>query len=213
MPSRTREDSKSQPIWRTTPPRIVTIFLLAVFFLFASFGFVYDASGMGRQSVLHLVLSVGVHRALCHRFPRGGPLFSPRWWIGVLPLLVVQNVCMNLLGRWLPDAPPLTQLDSIQLSSFHHRLVFDGVAVTTSVVLGYMGFIIVSIAKPAAASGSKLKKLRLKPNWQPPGNPAHHGSRGTAACSRIRNRRIFRPAANSAETFSRSSRSETAKPS
>ena len=41
----------------------------------------------------------------------------------------------------------LTQLDSVQLSRFHSRLVFDGVAVTVSVVLGYMGFIIVSVAE------------------------------------------------------------------
>ncbi|MEI9969535.1 MAG: PP2C family protein-serine/threonine phosphatase [Terracidiphilus sp.] len=147
MQPRTRDDSKSQPIWRTTPPRLISIFLLAVFFLFASFGFVYDGTGMGRQSVLHFVLSVVLTGLFAMAFLVAGLYFRHRWWIGVLPLLVLQNVCMNLLGRWLPDAPPLTQLDSIQLSSFHHRLVFDGVAVTISVVLGYMGFIIVSVAE------------------------------------------------------------------
>ena len=54
---------------------------------------------------------------------------------------------MKLLGNWLPDAPPFTQLDSVQLSRFQHRLVFDGVAVIVSVVVGYIGFIIVSIAE------------------------------------------------------------------
>jgi hypothetical protein len=142
MQSTTRDDSKSQPIWRTTPPRLIVTFLLAVFFLF-----VYDGTGMGRQSVLHFVLSVVLTGLFAMSFLVAGLYFRRRWWIGVLPLLVVQNVCMNLLGRWLPDAPPLTQLDSVQLSSFHHRLVFDGVAVTTSVVLGYMGFIIVSVAE------------------------------------------------------------------
>ncbi len=125
----------------------MAIFLLAVFFLFASFGFVYDGTGMGRQSVLHFVLSVVLTGLFAMAFLVAGLYFRHRWWIGVLPLLFVQNVCMNLLGRWLPDAPPLTQLDSVQLSSFHHRLVFDGVAVTISVVLGYMGFIIVSVAE------------------------------------------------------------------
>jgi len=146
MQSRTREVSKSQPIWRTTPPRLIVIFLLAVFFLFASFGFVADGTGMGRQSVLHFVLSVLLTGLFAMSFLVAGLYFRRRWWIGVLPLLVVQNVCMNLLSRWLPDAPPLTQLDSVQLSSFHHRLVFDGVAITISVVLGYMGFIMVSVA-------------------------------------------------------------------
>jgi hypothetical protein len=147
MQSRTRDDSKSQPIWRTTPPKLIAIFLLAVFFLFASFGFVYDGTGMGRQSILHFVLSVLLTGLFAMGFLVAGLYFRRRWWIGVLPLLVVQNVCMNLLGRWLPDAPPLTQLDSVQLNSFHHRLAFDGVAVTISVVLGYMGFIIVSVAE------------------------------------------------------------------
>jgi len=147
MQSRTRDDSKSQPIWRTTPPRLIAIFLLAVFFLFASFGFVYDGTGMGRQSVLHFVLSVVLTGLFAMSFLVAGLYFRGRWWIGVLPLLVVQNICMNLLGRWLPDGPALTQLDPIQLNTFHHRLAFDGVAVTISVVLGYMGFIIVSVAE------------------------------------------------------------------
>jgi Stage II sporulation protein E (SpoIIE) len=147
MPSRTRDASKSQPIWRTTPPRLIAIFLLAVFFLFASFGFVYDGTGMGRQSILHFVLSVVLTGLFAMSFLVAGLYFRGRWWIGVLPLLVVQNICMNLLGRWLPDGPALTQLDPIQLNSFHHRLAFDGVAVTISVVLGYMGFIIVSVAE------------------------------------------------------------------
>jgi hypothetical protein len=147
MPLRTRDDSKSQPIWRTTPPRLIAIFLLAVFFLFASFGFVYDGTGMGRQSILHFVLSVLLTGVFAMGFLVAGLYFRRRWWIGVLPLLVVQNVCMNLLGRWLPDAPALTQLDPVQLTRFHHRLAFDGVAVTISVVLGYMGFIIVSVAE------------------------------------------------------------------
>jgi Stage II sporulation protein E (SpoIIE) len=146
MLSRLRDDPKSQPIWRTTPPRLIVIFLLAVFFLFASFGFVSDATGMGRQSILHFVLSVVLTGLFAMSFLVAGLYFRRRWWIGVLPLLVVQNVCMNLLSRWLPDAPLPTQLDSIQISGFHHRLAFDGVAITISVVLGYMGFIIVSIA-------------------------------------------------------------------
>ena len=58
MQSRIRDDSKSQPIWRTTPPRLIVIF----FSLSSSSSPVsdsyYDGTGMGRQSVLHFVLSV-----------------------------------------------------------------------------------------------------------------------------------------------------------
>ena len=74
---------------------------------------------MGRQSVLHFVLSVVLTGLFAMAFLVAGLYFRHRWWIGVLPLLVIQNVCMNLLGRWLPDAPQLTQLDSVQLGHFH----------------------------------------------------------------------------------------------
>lgn len=162
MQSRARDDSKSQPIWRTTPPRLIVIFLLAVFFLFASFGFVYDGTGMGRQSVLHFVLSVVLTGLFAMCFLVAGLYFRRRWWIGVLPVFVLQNVCMNLLGRWLPDAPPLTQLDSVQFSGFHHRLVFDGVAVTVSVVLGYIGFIVVSVAEARRRIGIESEKAAIE---------------------------------------------------
>jgi hypothetical protein len=162
MRSRTRDDSKSQPIWRTTPPKLIAIFLLAVFFLFASFGFVTDATGMGRQSTLHFVLSVVLTGLFAMSFLVAGLSFRRRWWIAVLPLLVLQNVCMNLLSHWLPDAPPLIQLDSVQLSRFHSRLVFDGVAVTVSVVLGYIGFIIVSVGEARRRIGIESEKAAIE---------------------------------------------------
>jgi hypothetical protein len=130
-----------------TPPRYVAIFLLAVFFLFASFGFVFDSMGMGRQRPLHFALTVVLIGFFAAVYALAGIGMRRRWWIGCLLVFFVEDVCMTLLAYRLPDAPPLTQLDSVQLSHFHNRLVFDGVAIVISVVLGYIGFIIVSIAE------------------------------------------------------------------
>ncbi|MGO9326321.1 MAG: PP2C family protein-serine/threonine phosphatase [Terracidiphilus sp.] len=147
MRSRTRDNLESLGLWRKTPPKFVAIFLLAVFFLFASFGFVFDGMVMGRQSGLHFALSVVLIGLFAVIYAVTGITLRKRWWIGCLVVFILQNVCMGLLANWLPDAPPFTQLNSVQLSHFHSRLAFDGVAVIVSVVLGYIGFIVVSIAE------------------------------------------------------------------
>jgi hypothetical protein len=101
---------------------------------------------MGRQPLSRFIASVVLTGLFAMSFLVAGISFRRRWWIGVLPLLVLQNICMNILNNWLPDAPPFTQLNSVQLSHFQHRLIFDGVAVVVSIVLGYLGFIIVAIS-------------------------------------------------------------------
>jgi len=147
MPPKTSDDLKSPGLWRKTPPKFVAIFLLAVFFLFSSFGFVFDGMGMGRQRALHFALTVVLGGLFAVAYAVTGITLRRRWWIGCVLVFVLQTVCMGLIGNLLRDAPPITQLDSVQLVHFHNRLVFDGVAVIVSVVLGYIGFIIVSISE------------------------------------------------------------------
>ena len=147
MQPRTRDDLNSPGLWRMTPPRYVAIFLLAVFFLFSSIGFVLDVMDMGRQSALHFALNVVLIGFFATLYAVTGISLRKRWWMGCSLVFILQNICMGFVASRLPDAPPLTQLDSVQLNHFHSRLVFDGVAVIISVVLGYIGFIIVSIAE------------------------------------------------------------------
>jgi hypothetical protein len=155
MQSRARDDLKSPGLWRKTPPKFVAIFLLAIFFLFASFGFALDSMDMARQPVLRFALTVVLSGLFATLYAVTGIGLRKRWWIGCLVIFLLQNVCMGFLGNRLPDAPPFTQLDSIQLSRFHGRLVFDGVSVIVSVILGYIGFIIVSI-------GEARRRIRLE---------------------------------------------------
>jgi hypothetical protein len=155
MRTKTRDDLKSPGLWRKTPPKFVAIFLLAVFFLFASFGFVLDGMDMARQPVLRFALTVMLSGLFAVAYAIAGISLRKRWWIGCLAVYLLQNVCMGFLGNRLPDGPPFTQLDSVQLSRFHSRLAFDGVSVIVSVVLGYVGFIIVSI-------GEARRRIRLE---------------------------------------------------
>ncbi len=56
---RSKSPENSQPsAWKTVPRWAIVLFLVAVFCIFASFGFVFDGMGMERQSALCLAFSV-----------------------------------------------------------------------------------------------------------------------------------------------------------
>ena len=160
MRSKSREDSQPKA-WKTVPRWAIVVFLLAVFCIFASFGFVFDGMDMGRQSALYLALSVVIIALFAMCYAVSGITLRQRFWIAAVPLFILENICMALLHIWLPDAPPLTHLDSAQLSGFHNRLVFDGLAVVISVVLGYTGLIVVSIAESRRRLRLELDKATL----------------------------------------------------
>jgi hypothetical protein len=147
--------------WKTAPRWAVVVFLLAAFFIFASFGFVFDGMGMGRQSVLCLAFSVVIIALFATFYAVAGITLRHRFWIAAVPLFILENISMTLLHYWLPEAPPLTHLDSVQLNGFHHRLVFDGVAVVVSVVLGYAGFVVVAISESRRRLRFELDKAAL----------------------------------------------------
>jgi hypothetical protein len=110
---------------------------------------------MGRQRDLHFVLSVVLIGLFSVAYAVAGISLRKRWWIGCLAVFILQNVCMGFLANQLPDGPPITQLDSVQLSHFHSRLVFDGVAEIVSIVTGYIGFVVVSI-------GEARRRIRIE---------------------------------------------------
>ncbi len=158
--SKSREDSHSRA-WKTVPRWAIVVFLLAVFCIFASFGFVFDGMDMARQSALSLALSSVIIALFSVGYAVSGITLRQRFWIPGVPLFILQNVCMALLYNWLPKAPALTHLDSTQLNSFHNRLVFDGLAVVISVVLGYTGLVVVSIAESRRRLRVELDKAAL----------------------------------------------------
>lgn len=151
-----------QGAWKTVPRGTIVIFLLAVFFLFASFGFVFDGMNMGRQPALSLVLSVVIISLFALCYSVAGITLRQRFWIPSLPLFILENICLVFLRRWLPDAPLLAHLDSAQLGRFHNRFIFDGVAEVICVVLGYSGLVVVAILEARRRIGIELDKAALE---------------------------------------------------
>jgi Stage II sporulation protein E (SpoIIE) len=147
--------------FRTVPRWAIVVFLLAVFFIFASFGFVFDGMDMGRQSPLCLAFSVVIIALFATSYAVSGITLRQRFWIPAVPLFILENVCMALLYYWMPKAAPLTHLDSVQLNGFHKRLVFDGLAVVISVVVGYTGLVVVSVAESRRRLRFELDKAAL----------------------------------------------------
>jgi hypothetical protein len=161
MQSGSREDLRKN-VWKTVPRWSIVVFLFAVFFMFASLGFIFDAMDMGRQSALHLAFSVVIVGLFSTSYAVSGITLRQRFWIAAVPLFVLQNVCITVLFKWLPDAPLLTHLDPAQLIHFHNRLVFNGVAEIISIVVGYTGFVVVAITESRRRTRFQLEKAALE---------------------------------------------------
>ena len=161
MRSKSRDDLQPKA-WKTVPHWIIVVFLLAAFFIFASFGFVFDGMDMGRQPALCLAFSVVIIALFATFYTIAGITLRQRFWIPAIPLFILENICLVLLHNWLPDAPRLAHLDSAQLSRFHNRLIFDGVAVVVSVVLGYSSFVVVAIFEARRRIRIELDKAALE---------------------------------------------------
>lgn len=159
--SNSREDLQPRA-WKNVPRWTIVVFLLSAFFIFASFGFVFDGMDMGRQPGLCLALSVVIIALFPAFYTVAGITLRKRFWIPSLPLFILENLCLVLLHKWLPDAPPLAHLDADQLSRFHNRVIFDGVAVVISIVLGYSGFVVVAILEARRRIRIELDKAALE---------------------------------------------------
>jgi hypothetical protein len=147
MRPKSRQNERAPSIWKTTPRWSVVVFLLAVFFVFVSVGFVLDSMDMGRQPTLRFACTVVLIGLFSTAYAVTGIVLRERFWIPFVPIFILQNISMSLLYNRLPDAPPFTHLDAAQLTHFHNRLVFDGVAIIVSVVLGYVGFVVVTVSE------------------------------------------------------------------
>ena len=156
-------DSAHHPSpWKTAPRRTSIIFLLAVFFVFASFGFAADSMDMGRQPALHFAISVVLSGLFSVAYAAAGITLRRKFWMALIPLFLVQALSMGVISNWLPDGPRLDQFNPAQTAHLHNRLVFDGCAIIVSVTLGYIGFVYVSISEGRRHVRSELEKASLE---------------------------------------------------
>jgi len=148
--------------WRSTPVRIRIIFLAAVFCVFAGIGITNDIMNMGRWLPARFVLSVGIIGLFAVGYASGGVILRNRFWKLLLPMLVVQFVIMGFLANRFPDKPQPVQLNAIDTGRLRSRMAFDGIAVIISVVLGYIGFVHVSISESRRYARTQREKAILE---------------------------------------------------
>lgn len=133
--------------WRNFPRSSVVFFLLGVFFIFSLIGFANDVAGMGRQPALRFFLNVLQFGLFAILYAYAGFALRRKWWMGIVPIFVLQQAAMNLLHWWIPDPPPAAQMGAAEIAALHSRLTFDGAAITVGVFLGYACFVYVSITE------------------------------------------------------------------
>lgn len=154
--------TKAPSHWNSTPRSSQLIFLLAVFFIFASLGFAGDDIDMGRQPILRFALSVMLSGLVAVCYAATGIALRSKFWKAFLPLFGLHFLSMWLLGNWLPDGPPNTQFNAVETARLHSRIAFDGFAIIVSVFLGYAGFVIVSIREGRRYARTQTEKASLE---------------------------------------------------
>lgn len=148
--------------WQTTPRKTSVIFLLAVFFVFASFGFTSDSINMGNQAPLPFAISVVLVALFAICYTVAGISLRGQFWKAMLPIFAVQFVCMGLVGYWFPSTPLPAQMDAAQTARLHGRLTFDGVTAIISICLGYSGLVYVSISESRRYIRAEAQKAVLE---------------------------------------------------
>ena len=149
-------------LWHSTPRKSRIIFLLAVFMVFASFGFASDGINMGRQSALHFVLTVLISGVFAVFYAANGIIMRGKWWRAFIPLFVLQFLFNGLLNHWLPDGPRLATFNTAQTEHLSNRLLFDGCAIIASVALGYTGFVYSFISEGRRYLITQTEKVSLQ---------------------------------------------------
>jgi Stage II sporulation protein E (SpoIIE) len=148
--------------WLGIPLRTRIIFLAAVFCVFVGIGTVNDIIAMGRWTTPRFGISVGVTGLFAMGYASSGVILRHRFWKAMLPLMAVQFVTMGFLAYRFPDAPQLTQMNTAETRRLHNRMAFDGNAVIISVVLGYVGFVHVSITVAKRFGRAQVEKVTLE---------------------------------------------------
>lgn len=131
----------------TVPRRNLLLFLAAVFFVFASFGFVSDIIDMGRENTIRFALMVAISGAFAVAYAAFAAIMRGRFWIPFIPLALAHVGSIILTANYFPDVPPPAHFVAEPAVQMRNRLTFDGLAVIACVGLGYAGFATVSISE------------------------------------------------------------------
>ncbi len=131
----------------TMPRKSLVIFLIGVFFLFATITLAIDMSIMGRESTLRLVLSILLTSTFAIFYAAAGFALRRHAWKAMIPIFIVHWLAMLAINVWLPPLSPLANLDAGQVAWLHSRLNADALAVIAAMGLGYACFVYASITE------------------------------------------------------------------
>ena len=148
--------------WRTAPRMTAVVFLIGVFFIFASFGFVNDVIDMGVQSAFRFALGVVLSGLFAVAYAATGIALRNRFWKGIIPLFILHFLCMAWLGNVLPEPARPAQLGIDATAQLRIRLRIDGLAIIASISLGYAGLIYVSIMESRRHIRARVEKAALE---------------------------------------------------
>ena len=134
-----------QTYWQRLPIASTILFLAGVFFLFGITGVATDIFDMGRQTPAKFILNIVFAGCTAMVYAVAGFRLRQKFWIAFLPILAFQLFFGNLIGRYLPNNPTPTQMDSAAIAALEKRLAVDGYAIIIATVLGYICFLVVNI--------------------------------------------------------------------
>jgi hypothetical protein len=148
--------------WQTAPRSSMVVFLLAVFVVFASIGFVNDVGDMGRQRPLRLLLYALTSGGFSVCYALSGIVLRGKFWKAFIPLFTVHFLLMGLLANRFPQPPRPVQLNAIETAHLADRLSYDGLAIILAICLGYAGFAFVSIREGRRHGLALMEKAMLE---------------------------------------------------
>jgi hypothetical protein len=156
------DPSKNLNIWSSTPRWTVGVFLAAVFCIFSIIGFSVDITKLGSQTDLHLAIGVFITGGFAVCYATFGVKLRRKFWIAFFPLLLLQVLVNIVLANIFPDARQPSQFDPVQTHHLSNRMAFDSLAIMVAVILGYIGFITVSISGARRYARAQLDKATLE---------------------------------------------------
>jgi hypothetical protein len=102
---------------------------------------------MGRQPMLRFVLSLLLTSLFCVGYAVAGFTLRGQSWKAMVPIFVVHFATLNVLARWLPSRPALTQMGAEEMARLGSRLNWDALAIVLAMMLGYACFVYVSVTE------------------------------------------------------------------
>ena len=138
--------SPTKSFWKTIPRKSLVGFLLGVFFIFSTVGFLSDIIEMGRQPMLRFGLSVLLSGVFAMFYAGTGFILRGQFWKAFVPVFFLQFVLMYVLNRLLPALPQPAQM-SPTVAGLQGRLTLDGIATMCAIGLGYGCFVYVAITE------------------------------------------------------------------